>query len=137
MEESPAFIGKGWQFPPRFGKAGQVVYTVTGVEEVNQGIEILLRTQLGERLLDQNFGCNLESYAFADLNATLLSEIRGNIEMAMVNYERRIDVLNVEVSADDLKPGLIYIEVDYLIPETNSRYNKVFPYYLEEAAESV
>lgn len=135
MEDTPNFIGRGWQFPPAFGKRGHVVRMVTGPEEVDQGIEILLRTQMGERMMHQEFGGNLDSYAFADISATLLNEIKGNIEQAMVLHERRIEVSNVVVSADEANRGKLNIEVEYIIPETNSRYNRVFPYYLEESAQ--
>ena len=136
MEDTPGFIGRGWNFPPAFGKQGHVVRMVHGPAEVEQGIEILLRTQLGERQMHQEFGGSLEAYAFEEISATLLNEIKGNIEMALVNYERRIEVLKVNVSAPEPEKGMLLIEVDYLIPETNSRYNRVFPYYLEEAAET-
>lgn len=135
MDENAAFIGKGWGFPPRFGKQGHTNQMVSGAQEVDQGIEILLRTQIGERMMQQEFGCSLEAYAFEEMNATLLNEIKGNIELAMIKYERRIEVLKVAVTADKAVQGILHIAIDYSIPETNSRYNLVFPYYLEESNE--
>ncbi|MEL7145253.1 MAG: GPW/gp25 family protein [Bacteroidota bacterium] len=127
------FIGKGWQFPPAFGKAGHTVRMVSGSAEVEQAIEILLKTAIGERLMHQEFGCSLQAYAFESFDATLLNEIKGNIQQAMINHERRINVLNVELGTDKATEGVLEIFIDYLIPETNSRYNQVFPFYLQEA----
>lgn len=135
MGDTPNFIGRGWQFPPAFGKKGHVVRMVTGPEEVDQGIEILLRTQIGERTMHQEFGGSLDTYAFAEISATLLNEIKGNIEQFMILHERRIEVSNVTVTADETVQGKLEIALEYIIPETNSRYNRVFPYYLEESAK--
>lgn len=132
-EDIGPFIGKGWQFPPVFGRAGHTVKMVSGSEEVDQAIEILLKTAIGERLMHQEFGCSLSAYAFESFDATLLNEIKGNIQQAMIRYERRIDVQNIEVKADRAPEGILEIGIEYLIPETNSRYNHVFPYYLQES----
>ena len=63
----------------------------------------------------------------------MLNEIKGNIQQAMIKYERRINVLNIEVKADKASAGVLEIDIEYLIPETNSRYNYVFPFYLQES----
>ena len=136
MADSPGFIGNGWCFPPAFGKNGHTTRMVSGAIEVDQGIEILLRTEIGERLMHQEFGCSLQAYAFESITSTLLNEIKGNIQQAMIKYENRIKVLNIEVTADKSAVGKLMIAIDYLIPETNSRYNHVFPYYLKESNQN-
>ncbi len=136
MDVSVGFIGKGWCFPPAFGKNGHTTRMVSGATEVDQGIEILLRTEIGERLMHQEFGCSLQSYAFEGITPTLLNEIKGNIQQAMIKYERRIQVLNIAVTAEGATEGKLMIAIDYLIPETNSRFNYVFPYYLEESNQN-
>ena len=133
QEEVGPLIGKGWKFPPVFGRAGHTINMVSGAAEVDQAIEILLKTAIGERLMRQEFGCSLQAYAFESFDATLLNEIKGNIQQAMIKYERRINVLNIEVKADKASAGVLEIDIEYLIPETNSRYNYVFPFYLQES----
>ena len=135
-EEVGPFIGKGWQFPPVFGRAGHTVNMVSGSTEVDQAMEILLKTEIGERLMHQEFGCSLQAYAFESFDSTLLNEVKGNIEQAMIRYERRINVLNIEVNTDKVIQGVLEINIEYQIPETNSRYNHVFPYYLQESNET-
>jgi phage baseplate assembly protein W len=59
------------------------------------------------------------------------------VENSILFYEPRIIVENVDVTAadsTDLIEGKFTITVEYTIPETNSRYNYVFDYYLNEAA---
>jgi len=42
-------------------------------------------------------------------------------------------LLDVEVSLNQQQDGVLDIRLDYLIPNTNSRFNMVFPFYLNEA----
>ena len=110
---------------------------VNGEEEIRQSLQILINTLQGERVLDQEFGCSLRSYAFESISETLLNEIRGNIQHALVMHERRIELENIEIKADEAEQGLLQILVEYSIPNSNSRYNMVFPYYLAEADNSI
>jgi phage baseplate assembly protein W len=74
---------------------------------------------------------------FESLNNSLIGLIKHHVENAILFYEPRIIAENVDVTAADsaeLNEGKFTITVEYTIPETNSRYNYVFDYYLNEAA---
>ena len=77
---------------------------------------------------------------FESLNNSLIGLIKHHVENAILFYEPRIIAENVDVTAadsTDLIEGKFTITVEYTIPETNSRYNYVYDYYLNEAAGPV
>jgi phage baseplate assembly protein W len=72
-----AFLGVGWSFPPTFPPAAPSSRMVSGVDDIHQSIEILLRTRLGERLMQEPFGCDLDEMLFAEVNASADQPRRG------------------------------------------------------------
>ena len=55
------------------------------------------------------------------------------IEEAVLLHEPRIELLDLDVSPHPRLAGTLLIRLDYQIPATNSRFNMVFPFYLNEA----
>ena len=51
---------------------------------------------------------------------------------ALVEWEPRIDVQEVTVTTDHTTPSLLQIDIRYLVRSTNTFYNLVFPFYLQE-----
>jgi len=135
-----SFLGRGWSFPPAFNRDTGSIEMVSDVEDINQSLGILLSTSLGERVLQPNYGCNLNDYMFESLNNDLIGIIKHHVENAILYYEPRIIADKVDVTAADsldLIEGRFTISVEYTIPETNSRFNYVYDYYLNEALGQV
>ena len=126
------FLGTGWSFPPTFSNQTGKVATVSGEDDIHQSLHILLTTQLKERVMRSDFGCDLSALLYENITYTLLTKIKGLIKNAILLYEPRIDLLEVEFYTEESVNGVIKIEVIYRIRATNSRKNFVFPYYLEE-----
>ena len=59
----------------------------------------ILRTNHGERPFDYNFGANLRAYLFENMTNTTAANMATNIQVALKNYEPRIEVLNINVKA--------------------------------------
>jgi phage baseplate assembly protein W len=59
----------------------------------------ILRTNHGERPFDYNFGANLTAYLFENMTNTTAANMATSIEVALGNYEPRIEVLNVNIRA--------------------------------------
>ncbi len=143
MENSfNSFLGTGWAFPPEFnlGAATANVEMVSDYKDIEQSLNILLSTSLGERVMQPDYGCNLTDYMFESLNSTLIGIIKHHVENAILYYEPRIVAENVDVTAADsfdLIEGKFTITVEYSIPQTNSRFNYVYDYYLNEASRPV
>lgn len=140
MQRQDKFLGRGWSFPPTFSKASGGIEMVEGELDIEQSLEILLSTSLGERVLLPEYGCNLRDFQFEPMNATLLGVIRDLVETAILYYEPRIKTEKVSISnssSQEAIEGVLLISVDYIVRSTNSRFNFVFPFYTNEAVSDV
>jgi len=128
-----AFLGQGWAFPVGLDRSGEVAI-VAYEEDVRQAIRIILGTNHGERVMRPDFGTNLRALIFEPVNATTMSLTQDHVERALIEWEPRIDVLDVRVTADDTERarGRLRIEIDYRVRATNTFYNLVYPFYLLE-----
>ncbi|MDP2115611.1 MAG: GPW/gp25 family protein [Bacteroidota bacterium] len=134
METDNAFLGRGWGFPPTFDKASKSVGMLEEEADIESSLEILLSTRLGERIMQPNYGCNLDDMVFEAMNLTMLTYLKDLVENAILYFEPRIDLDAVRIdTARDLE-GMLLIIVDYTIRTTNSRFNFVFPFYKNEGS---
>ena len=141
MENSfKSFLGTGWSFPPEFNNISNNVEMVSGTEDIDQSLNILLSTALGERVMQPQYGCDLTDYVFETLNSSVIGYLKDRVKNAILFYEHRIRVEQIEISpADsmDLIGGRFTISLEYSVPGTNSRFNYVYDYYLNEALKSI
>lgn len=134
------FLGTGWAFPPAFDLTTGSVDLVKDTEDINQSLNILLSTSLGERVMQPAYGCNLHDYLFEPLNSSVIGYIQDLVENAILIYEPRIIAEKIQVTAADsfdIIEGRFTIEVEYSIPGTNSRFNYVYDYYKNEALKAI
>ena len=103
MEDSRAFLGRGFAFPPE-------VDPVTGKFRMAEGEE--------------------DIYDLPD--AAFESRLIREAEDALTRYEPRIRQVSISVDRNDHLRGVIYLNIDYYVRATNNPNNLVFPYYLEE-----
>ena len=68
MTAGADFLGIGWAFPPRFAAGGAEVAMATGNDDIEQSLAILLATRRGERVLQDDFGCELGDFLFGEYN---------------------------------------------------------------------
>lgn len=133
--DDKAYLGKGWSFPPSFAKAPKIVEMVASQEDIEQSLEILLSTRPGERVMQPLYGCNLDIMLFEPLTTTLITFMKDLIKRSILFYEARIDVERIEINDSNLLEGFILIEIDYRVRSTNSRFNFVYPFYLNEGVD--
>jgi phage baseplate assembly protein W len=140
MSIEQSFLGTGWSFPPTFDKASRTVALVRNEEDIEQSLHILLSTSIGERVMQPLYGCNLRDYQFEPVNNTYLGFIKDLVERAILFFEPRINIEKIDITPpedSELIGGKILISVDYVIAGTNTRNNFVYPFYLEEANNTV
>jgi uncharacterized protein len=127
------FLGTGWGFPPAFSQGGTEVLMVSREEDIFQSLQILLSTSLDERVMREDYGCNLQDFLFEELDQRLLNQLRNAITSSVRVHEPRINLedVNFDIQAD-LIQAVIKIEIQFLVRSTNSRYNMVYPFYLNE-----
>jgi Phage baseplate assembly protein W len=135
-----SFLGKGWSFPPTFNNATGTVEMVSDEEDIRQSLFILLSTSLGERVMQPDYGCNLNDYIFEGLNSTTIGYIKERVAHSILYYEPRIVVETIEVTdagSVDILEGRFLIDISYSIPGTNSRFNYVYDFYKNEAVRPI
>lgn len=129
----PAFLGTGWSFPPTFTSGGTAVAMVAGAADIAQSLQILLATDLGERVMQEEFGCDLHSALFAEIDQDLLNTLHTLISDAILHHEPRIVLDELAIAESATQPGLVEISLAYTVRSTNSRFNWVYPFYINEA----
>lgn len=129
------FIGAGWAFPAAISRNG-AVRLVTGVEEIDAAIRMILSTVPGERVMRPDFGCAMWEMLFAPLTATTLGLIEQAVRTALERWEPRVDVESVRADAEQ-STGTVHIAVAYRIKSTNDVRNLVFPFYTIPTEEPV
>lgn len=129
-----SFLGTGWSFPPTFTKGGETLALVSGTEDIHQSLQILLSTQLGERVMQDGFGCDLNLLLFSEIDHGLVNTINSMVTDSILYHEPRITLNKLDVSESESRAGLLLISIEYTIRSTNSRFNMVYPFYINEAA---
>jgi hypothetical protein len=125
------FLGLGWNFPIGLDDGGQVELAPDGEEGIRQSIWMILGTSPGERLMRPDFGCGIHDMVFGVNNAATANAVAGAVREALAVWEPRIDVLDVYAVPDPARPNLLVIEINYQVRSTNSRFNLVYPFYLD------
>ncbi|MBO3460110.1 GPW/gp25 family protein [Aetokthonos hydrillicola Thurmond2011] len=128
-----AFLGTGWGFPPTFYQGFGGVQLVSAEEDICESLQILLSTSLGERVMQPTYGCNLQDFLFEPLNPTVASSIKEQIRTSILYHEPRILLNGLDLSLDEQLQGCVNLTIDYTIISTNSRFNMVYPFYLQES----
>ena len=133
-EQTKEFLGRGWSFPPKFERNDEVLelQMVSLEEDVRESLSILLSTLPGERVMQPTFGCGLNALVFENITESSVTRIKDLVERAILFFETRITLENIEVLAEEVNDGLIQIKLEYTIRTTNTRSNFVYPFYFQE-----
>lgn len=113
---------------------------VSNYKDIEESLNILLSTSLGERVMQPRYGCELQDYLFEPLSSTVIGYIKDRVKTSILLFEPRIVAEKIEVTAADsfdLIEGRFTITVEYTIPGTNSRFNYVYDYYMNEALKPI
>ncbi len=130
--EKENFLGTGWSFPPTFNLSRKEVTMVSDEEDIQQSLEILLSTNIGERVLLSDYGCGMDTLVFENMTVTFLTKVKAIIKKAILLYEPRIDLDEIYFTNSNELEGKINVQLHYTIRATNSRFNFVYPFYIKE-----
>jgi phage baseplate assembly protein W len=125
------FLGLGWNFPVARDSHGQIELAPDGEEGIRQSIWTILATSPGERVMRPDFGCGIHDLVFGVNNAATATAVTRAVREALATWEPRIDVLDAYAAPDPSRPNVLVIEINYRVRSTNSRFNLVYPFYLE------
>jgi phage baseplate assembly protein W len=126
------FLGAGWKFPISVDETTGRIKTSQYEEDVQEAIKIIIMTRKGERMMQPDFGCGLQDYLFSGMDYDTISQMRMEVQRALLNWEPRITDVDVRLEADG---GNLMIYISYVVRSTNNPFNIVFPYFLSEGTE--
>lgn len=124
-------MGQGWKFPVRTDNKGKI--NVSKYEEdIRESIRIILGTAKRERLMRPDFGCGIHEYVFSSMNIVNQRLIENSVREALIQWEPRIEVLDVQADTQYENEGKLMINIEYEVRATNTMFNLVYPFYLKE-----
>lgn len=126
------FLGTGWSFPVKIDKNTGKMKTSSREDDIKEAIKIILGTRKGERVMRPNFGCNIGQFIYETMDDTTLFLIEEEVKESVLNWEPRIEDINVKAIKDERSYGKININVSYRVRRTNNLFNLVYPFYLKE-----
>lgn len=118
----------GWKFPPSFNLFGGNVDVVKGAPSIQESLFTLLTTVPGERNMELEYGCDINSLAFGVLDQNTKTFMTNNIKDAIAKWEKRINVDEVVLSQNNGEVGKIHIKISYTILDDNNKGEFVFDY---------
>ena len=125
------FLGIGWKFPLQVTPGGRIAQA-RHEQRIEESVFLILSTAKGERVMMPEFGCGIHDLTFSPNSPTAIAAVAGAVRTALVSYEPRIDVLEVETEAQG--ENLLLIRISYRIRANNAMGNLVYPFYILEAA---
>ncbi len=127
-----SFLGVGWSFPPTFRREWDGIEMLVEEDAVRSSMHIILSTLNGERVMLPTYGANLQPFVFSTMNIQDQTLIEKIVKEALAFHEPRIIIGDI-VSTADQANGILQLDIAYTIITTNTRYNFVFPFYINEA----
>lgn len=125
------FLGKGWAYPVRPNHRGDVELSEAD-DDITESIRIILGTAKGERVMRPEFGCDIHDHVYSSATPATLNVIETSVQEALVRWEPRIDIEDVEAYTDEDDPNRILINIEYRVRTTNALANMVYPFHITE-----
>ncbi|MEI8261728.1 MAG: GPW/gp25 family protein [Actinomycetes bacterium] len=122
------FTGSGFDFPMGVNPQGGM-RMVTGAENVERSIRLIIGTAYGERPMRPEFGCGIHDLVFEPSSVTLAARMALSIKTSLARWETRADIVDVSVTFDPADTSLINILVTYSLKGSYSPRNLLVPFY--------
>lgn len=134
INEDKKYIGTGLSFPVGTDSAGKIKL-VTGNDDIEQAIHIILETSPGERVMRPLFGCRAKEMVFESIRPETMTLMADAVQQALTMWEPRIIVQNVIVERDPKVETALVCNIEYVINTTHDRRNIVHPFYIDREPE--
>ena len=125
------FLGVGWKFPLQVTPEGRIA-RARHEQRIEEAIYLILGTSPGERAMLPEFGCGIHDMVFSPDDSVSVSIMLQQVRDALVSWEPRIDVIEVEAGPADREPGKLLIRITYRVRSNNAIANLVYPFYIRE-----
>lgn len=135
MEKQKEWLGRGWsnrvQLDPRTGAIVLVAYE----DDIRQSIEIILSTARGERVMRPDFGCGIHELVYDVIDIAMITRVETEVRESLIKYEARVEVLRVAADPRQAAEGMLLVEIEYRVRQTNQTGNLVYPFYFREGGD--
>ena len=118
--------GTGWNFPLRTDPGGGFA-TAGGTDKLEQSMRLILATYPGERPSRPEFGSRLRDFVFRPVSLDTVADVAQEVRNALLRWEPRVVVEDVDVAPAPGHDGLLHITVGYAVRATDDRRDLVFP----------
>lgn len=118
--DSGQLFGRGISFPPRVGPDGRVAWS-EGELNVRESIQIILMTELRERLRLPDFGGGLNLFLFEPNTVTTRHLIKDRITKSLAQWEPRLQIEAVDVIPAPADPQGAIATITYKLVATQTR----------------
>jgi len=126
------FLGRGWKFPVGMDHSTGRVAMSEYEQDIREAVWIILSTAKGERVMRPDFGCGIHELVFAAMNTATVGLVESSVREALVAWEPRIEIIDLDVSTQLADEGKLLVSIDYRVRKTNNEFNLVYPFYLTE-----
>jgi phage baseplate assembly protein W len=113
-------LGRGIGFPPRVGPDGRVAWS-EGEPNIRESIQIILKTDLRERLRLPEFGGSLGHFLFEPNTTATRRELQDRIAKSLAAWEPRIVIESITVEQDGDDPETALATIQYKLVATQAR----------------
>jgi phage baseplate assembly protein W len=114
-----AIYGRSVSFPPRVGPDGRMAWS-EGEQNIRESIQVILLTNLRERIRLPEFGGGLNRYLFEPNTVSTRHLIEERIVQALKRWEPRIAVQSVRVEEDSADREAAIATVQYKLVATQT-----------------
>lgn len=111
----------GISFPFRFDGRGGVATSTTSINDfthIKESIMQIILTKVGERRMELEFGSEVRDHLFSMIDdETDIAILKFKIQEAIEKYEKRVDVINIDIIHDEkiAGEGTWIIEMNFLV----------------------
>lgn len=128
MTATRKFLGSGFAFPLRVDPRGGIE-RASEENLVQQSIWVILSTAKGELQRNPRFGCGIHDFVFTANTPANRAQIAHQVRQALLEWERRIDLVDVRVAQGE-SANVLLIAIDYRLRANHAYGNLVYPFYL-------
>lgn len=106
------------------------VAVATDREVIRQAIILLLSTIPGERIMRPRYGCNLQKLAFMPNDASTHGLAIHYVKSALVEWEPRIEIIDVDADCNLDNPSIVDITLNYRIRPLAQNEQLIVAYHI-------
>ena len=110
---------------------GGIGHGIGAVGDDERVVGVVLRTNLGERVMLPEFGTAAGEFLFSDSRAERIAALEESVREALEQWEPRIMDIDVQ-AARESSGGVLNINISYTLRATNNQFNMVYPFYMME-----